>query len=232
MAIIEIERKTNVLALTSFLLSLIAIGHQFYGYLRGAKVELFAPSVVVLSTYDHGRSGHPERYLSIEANMTYVNRGQLGHNDVLRLEAVEFVGPGGKDVRLTWMEFLEGSAADPADPDRKIEAAVKPAGPRVIAARDAISHETRFVAFNEECPDSKDSECARRNYLLFNEGLVRFFARQSDPIELKFSAKLYGSEAVLRSGCRVFPAHIDVESFLRRRWISLNCYPSIGGRSA
>jgi len=53
MAFIEIERRTNLLALTSFLLSSIAIGNQFFAYVVGAKVELYPPSVIVLSTYPY-----------------------------------------------------------------------------------------------------------------------------------------------------------------------------------
>lgn len=225
MPILELDRKTNVLALTSFLLSLIAIGNQFYGYLLGARVELFAPAVIVLSEYDHGTKAAPARFLAIEAVMTYANKGQIGYNDVVKRETVSFMGPAGQPVLLTWNDFLEGSTADPQNPDRKIYASIKPASPRVIAARDAISHETRFVAFNEECPDSQAQDCSGKNFVPVDEALFRYLAGQPDAIEFKFTADLYGDEQPRHAACRILTRQIDMEAYRRRGWISLNCYP-------
>lgn len=50
---VEVERKTDIIALTAFLLALAGILFQAYHFIRGAQVILFPPEEVLVVCYSY-----------------------------------------------------------------------------------------------------------------------------------------------------------------------------------
>lgn len=219
MAIIEIDRKTNILALTSFLLSLLAIGHQIFDYFAGAKVELFPPSVVTLTKHDYHPNGKNDSYFIIEAPMTYANRGQVGYNDVVKRETVSFTGPSGKEVVLEGLYYFN-SIEKEGNPDQLVYTEQRGASPVLIPARSGLSHETRFVPFNVDCGGVP--ECERQNYIRIDD--ILSFLDKREKLELQFAAELISGSEPRVARCTL--TQLGVSELRRRGWVALNCYPS------
>ena len=217
MPIIEIDRKTDILALTSFLLSLLAIGHQALDYLAGARVELFPPSVVTLTKHDYHTNGKEDSYFIVEAPMTYVNRGQLGYNDVVKRETVSFLGPNGKKVVLVGFQHFNSMEKE-GNPDELVYTEKRGASPALIPARSGISHETRFVPFNQNCGGIP--ACERQNYVRFDEALG--FLDKQKTFELEFAAELISDDKPKVARCTI--SQLGVNELRRRGWVAHNCY--------
>jgi hypothetical protein len=221
MALIQLDRKTNILALTSFLLSLLAIGHQVFDYFAGAKVELFPPSVVTLTKHDYRTNGKEDFYFIIEAPMTYANRGQVGYNDVVKRETVRFTGPNGKEVVLAGLYYFN-SIEKEGSPDELVYTEQRGASPVLIPARSGISHETRFVSFNVNCGGI--AECERQHFIHFDEAL-NFLGKQ-EKLELQFAAELISGSEPKVARCTLKLTQLGVSELKRKGWVALQCEPS------
>lgn len=222
--LLEVDRKTDILALTSFLLSLIAILTQTYGHIRGPQVELYPPAIVTLTSYNYGTKESPVLYLVVEASMTYTNKGQMGYNDVIRRETVSFIGPDKNEVLLSWHTFFDFSDTAPDDPDKLTYSNTRSAGPEVVAAGSAVSHETRFVPHNPDCRDPESNACKQDNYVALNDALIMHL-KQQPRFEFRFSAELFGNDRPRVARCEILTNQIPVEDFKRRNWVALDCYP-------
>ena len=102
-----IERKTDVLAATAFLLALIGAAFQAAAFLRGAEVSLYPPEDVVclFDTYPTGES-----VFRIAASMSYTNSGAAGHDAVVQRETVSFM-LGDEPREQAWQSFQNCSGA-------------------------------------------------------------------------------------------------------------------------
>jgi len=165
-------------------------------------------------------------YLVVEADMTYANKGQLGYNDVVKRETVNFVGPSGHDIVLTWLTFFGYSDVNPEKPDELVYSGARSAGPEIIPARSAVSHGTRFVPQNAECQRGAQVDCTR-NYIPFDDALFDFLKKR-ESIDLHFVAELYGDNKRRETSCRIYVNQLPMEEFRRKRWAALNCYPITG----
>lgn len=225
MPIIEIDKKTNILALTSFLLSLLAIGHQAFDYFSGARVELFPPSVVTLTKHDYRTNGVEDSYLVIEAPMTYANRGQVGYNDVVKRETVSFIGPTGKKVTFVGFTYFN-SIENESNPDKLVYTEQRGAYPTLVPARSGISHETRFVPFNEDCR-GKSGCNERQNFIEFKDALA--FLKKQKMLELQFNAELISGNEPRVTRCTLTNISYGANELWSKGWIALNCNPSQSG---
>jgi hypothetical protein len=142
---LEVERKTDILALTAFLLSFAGIAAQAYFFFRGADTHLFAPEQVLIvgQDYPDGR-----RFLRLSAPMVYVNRGQSGYNDIVKRETVAFVLDG-HPRELQWQEFVASSA----DGTKILMNKKSDALPLAIAGGATEAHETYFAPRTAKGPD-------------------------------------------------------------------------------
>jgi len=215
---IEVDRKTDILALTSFLLSLCAIGSQFFGYVRGARVELFPPTVVVLNSYKDDADG--TRFLLVEATMTYANRGETEYNDVEMQETLRFTAPDGRAVTFSGLNNFDASWPDDKDPNKLKLKDEKDAHPEVIPGRSAISHGTEFSAFNPQCAKQPCTE----NYITLDQALYDYL-KKPGVLELTFESKLLLDKKPHLARCRIDLAQVNVTLLQQRGWESVNCYP-------
>jgi hypothetical protein len=87
---IEVERKTDILALAAFFLSIAGVISQIsvftIFFLRGAVINVFPPEQVLIRA-ETLESGGP-RYVRIGARMAYTNSGAPGYSAILRGERV------------------------------------------------------------------------------------------------------------------------------------------------
>ncbi len=225
MPLVEFDRKVSLLALTSFVLSLIAITHQFIGYMRGAIIDPYPPSLLTLTRFNFGTTNKPQYFLNIEGPITYTNRGELGYNDVVSSERISFLGPSDRKIEMEAYNFFESFDAPPEDPDGPLKyVGLKAAGPKVVPARDATTRGVRFVSYTIDCRVRKSQGCvADSNFVSFDKTFFDFLASTPE-IEFTFSANLLVTHKQLVSSCYIRTEENDLVALQRRGWATFVCH--------
>ncbi len=85
---IEIDRKTDILALAAFLISVSTIIYTISIFIQGHKVNLIPPETIMLKKETYETDGEP--YIAVIATMAYVNSSKGGFNVVIKKEKVSF----------------------------------------------------------------------------------------------------------------------------------------------
>ncbi|MCP5252550.1 MAG: hypothetical protein H6939_12720 [Burkholderiales bacterium] len=137
---LEIDRKTNVLSLAAFLLSVLGVGGQIYFFLRGPIVSL---QPIEQITFYSSRYANDIKYLKLAANMVYVNTGFPGYNDAIKKETA-VLHLSGKSYTFTWKKYIHSDSKG----SEFIENVVSDAHPVVINAGSVETHETSFSSLS------------------------------------------------------------------------------------
>lgn len=210
---LEIEKRTDVLALAAFTLAILGILIQVYAFLRGFDVRLFHPEqvLIVFQKYTDGRE-----YMRVSARMSYVNLGRPGYNATIRRERVEFT-LGGRDYVQYWQAFQSFDM----EQAKLVTHYESDAHPFPVLAGNANSHETFFAPRPIQCR-SGDADCkSEHNYLVAND-----FIRSLNGIgQLKFNfvADVFGGD-LKPTSCIV---NIDTNVILHlatNNWAAPSCW--------
>ena len=223
---IKFDGRLNIIALTSLVLSLIAISHAFYGFVRGPRVEMHAPHALILRKVTFPGDPSKASYLNIEAPLTYTNLGEIGYNDIVANETVFFaLASQPKQMEAYWyFDDVDDSTKNAENAPKY--AGTTFAGPKVVPARDAITHWTRFTSKPVNCPNNSTQECnVRANYVPFDDALPGLIAA-SPRIDITFSAELLGSRASRHASCWISGRDLDVAIFKNNSFAAITCYPS------
>lgn len=173
--ILEIENKTDILAFTAFLISLISIGYTIKSFVQGASINLFQPTSLIVAASSFEEEG--ERYIVSIARFAYANKGDKGYSAMIMDEKIRFKirsSESDKDeeklITQDWHAFVatttkEGvfNLSSEIEPVFKSEAA-----PFVLPGGDSESHETFFASRPIFC--KTDQACDEgRNYVKLHE---------------------------------------------------------------
>jgi hypothetical protein len=208
---LEISRRTDILALAAFMISLGGITYQFYIFFEGADVKLFPPQKVSLSAYSLPNSAAGE-IVVVNSAMSYVNRGRIGHNAIIKSESVTFK-IGEEEYEQKWLNFESWDLKD-----SKLERKQKgDAYPVPVNAGSGESHSTSFspVRMREANGNGR-----WKNFLPWDDFLEEI--KGSNKIEFEFEAEIY-DEPTVRVTCWIelddhFRGHLA-----RNRWGQTEC---------
>jgi hypothetical protein len=220
---IELDGKVNILALTSLVLSLLALASQISNYMRGAQVELHDPQTVILrlQTFPADKA---KSYIHFEAPMTFTNLGANGFNGIVSNETVEFTF---ENVKRSFRAYWTFKDVD----DEKTNRDVAPtyigtelAGPKVVPGQGAITHWARFVPKAQNCATFTADQCdAAANSVLLDERSQAVLSK-TDEIELVFRASLVGATKGPTASCSINGASIDFGQLHSRGWSVVDCF--------
>ena len=178
---LEINRKTDVLAVTAFLISVVSLSYSFRLFLQGAEMVLFQPTSLIIAaanyTRDDGGANGDDRYLVFITRFAYSNKGAVGYSGLVLGEYLDFRlskrGPNAsrseESELLThdWHAFVATTTKDGVfsvssemTPEFKSEAA-----PFVLAGGSSLSHETYFAARPRVCSGSGTLCEENRNFV-------------------------------------------------------------------
>ena len=223
---VEVDTKVNILALTSFALSLIALGNQFFGYIRGAEVEIHAPQSVVLRVVVYP-SALDKYFLVVEAPMTYTNTGAAGYSAIVDREIVAFTLADRPRQLMAYTHFVDVD-------DRKTRIGVDPeyrgseqAGPKVVPAQGALTHWSAYQPLSIDCDSRPDPTCDPTvNSIEFSESTLKLL-KDASRLNLIFSAVVVGQKKPLTVSCRLNGTHIDLPTLKERGFQALACYKQV-----
>lgn len=205
---IEIERKTDILAMAAFLISTGTIIGQFAILLRGAEVSVDGPRQIILFFVpDIGGKAH----LNAISTQIYVNNGSPGYGDILKSETLS-LKLGTQVIELRAQESVD-SFGKGKILDFRSRAQWRPSK---INAGDFISNETLFVPY--------PAESAVEDANFIDEAQFLELIGSSSSIEVGLSSKTYGGQSMF-SSCTVKQKDA-VSGISSKGWASLVCVAS------
>lgn len=204
---IQIERKTDILAFAAFLISLLGVATQAAFFVRGADVELFVTEQVLLM----GDKIRDEKYARIAARMTYVNRGQVGYNDILRQELVRFK-IGNTEYEHYWQDYTSSK-----EEGGKLSMNIRgDALPVAINAGSSESHETFFAPRWV----TQNGVRSGKNYIQWDKFLTTISAQNEIVFVFRFKTFL-GKEG--EAACKIVVDSNLIENLKKRGWSVRSC---------
>ena len=160
---IEIERKTDILALAAFLIALGGVLVQVIGFFRGSELELFSPYHVLVHYEDPKDC---ESLVRFSAVMAYTNTGQVGYNGIVQRELLKYT-IGSQSYVQVWQKFIE-SDEEHLEGRNTGELSIKPVGIAAafaVNAGDSKSHETHYYPAPERLASNPNGRMSDRNYI-------------------------------------------------------------------
>jgi hypothetical protein len=218
---IEIERKTDILALAAFILSITAALVQLSAFVLGPDVVLVPPEQVTILCVQH--AGVEQAHFS--TTFAYVNKGELGYNAAVAAERLK-VNLKGRSLDYRWanLETLyvargtqdaDATLCERPAAAKLARANVQPAAPFAINAGSAVSHETTFA------PRSSDKGDPNQNFVTW----AKFIELLETGRELSFEL----IADVIEQKKVVFRCRVDVARALpglkEKGWSAPSCWP-------
>jgi hypothetical protein len=208
---IEVDRKTDILALAAFLMALAGILYQFVGYLEGPDVKLFPPEQVLIFT----KKMVSDEYVVFAAPMAYVNKGQPGYNAAIKSESIRYK-LGGKTYEQKWQEFVyTGSTDNELEVTKQSDA-----HPLAINAGSTLSHETRFSPRSIRIKGNQDQDL-NKNYMRWEDFLKEIATIKE--LELELCAEVY-DESPVKVKCKIYISQNFVDHLQKYKWHAPTCW--------
>jgi hypothetical protein len=214
---LEVARKTEILALAAFVLSISSAIWQVKNYLAGPVLRVFPSDQVTFTSakkLGQGYENEPD-LVRVSATMSYVNEGETGQNGTIRREKIAFA-IGSKKYEHHWYQFVSMDVKD-GQPTLKRESEARPFA---VTAGGSTSHETLFAPWEAECaPGEKDCSPAR-NFLTW-EGLLRE-VKAAKEVAVTTTAEVY-SKGPVSSTCKIKLRDYEIKALEDEGWLAATC---------
>jgi hypothetical protein len=141
---IKIDNKTDILALSAFLISLVTIVTNIYLMIKGPDISIMKPDQVIFLSYTS--KANRKNYLKIYSDIYLFNKSKPGFDDVISKEYAN-IKIGGKRINLQWQYF---ATTEFNENNGFIEINRRPVKPIFAKTRQATGGETHFHPFAEQ----------------------------------------------------------------------------------
>jgi hypothetical protein len=197
LGILEIERKTDILAFAAFLISILSIGYNVKSFVQGSNAVLFPPASLVVAAVKYERGG--PSYISLISSFSYSNKANKDYSSIIMNEVANFK-IGSKTPALGWNAFV-GATTDTSVLD--LTGTIKPifrniAAPFVVTGGNGESHETLLTSQTIACRVNQDGCDEDYNFVKVTEFSREFVAVREEggpssvPFEVQLAAELIG----------------------------------------
>ena len=209
-----IEKRTDILAATAFLLALFGAISQVVAFLRGADVSIY-PSDVVVLYFD--RYPNNETFVRVAAQVSYVNTGRPGYDAIVRRETVT-LHLGDEAYLQEWQSFQR------LDRKGTVLEFVREGDvfPVPVTGGSSASHSTVFAPEPVRC-SAKDEECDPVIHFLTDEKFLNRAGAQEELV-LEFAAEVLGGDPVIRSSCTIDIDKSLLTLIMMNRWYAATCW--------
>jgi hypothetical protein len=209
---IEIARKTDILAAAAFLISIMGVSYQLYGFAASPTIVQFPPEQLLFFPEKSGNG----IYVHGGAQVTYVNKGREGKTAVVKLQRMIF-DLQGKTYELKWQYFDNFSNA--GNQLVRLEKP-EPAVPIVIKAGEAVTKETHFSPRTLPVVSQNDST-PYKNFLSWDQ-FVSELAKVKE-LDVRIVSEFFGLKDIeTKVFIRVTPALIN--ALKTDRWDAPSCW--------
>ena len=215
---IELERRTDLVAVTAFLLSILAAGvsasYLVYGFIKGAKVDMFFVYDQVLIIKEPLNN---KDYVAISETVAFNNSGEIGYNMAVKKVTLTLKFSDNSEYKLRWHEFVTFIKKEN---DQLEKGPAEPAVPLQITAGNVLSKDIYFIPFRKRCEDGKDN-CKEWDYLTWEDFLKKL--KIGKKIDFTITAEPLDDD-VLNSSCTVNIDENLINKLKKNGWQSPSCY--------
>jgi hypothetical protein len=214
---LKVARKTEILALAAFMISISGILWQLLNYARGPVISLFPSDQVTMTAANKlGRNyAGQDNLLALIATMAFVNEGDTGKNGVIRREYIGF-DLGNRHIEHRWYEF---GSSDVQDGNITFKRTGE-ASPLPVTAGSAISHETLFAAWENDCENAPAGCDPGGNFVKWDDFLKAI--KTNNRLVISTSADIYPSKR-LTASCVVRLRDWEIAILEKEQWLTATC---------
>ena len=217
---IELEKRTNLVAVIALLLSTLATGLSslpfVYELVKGPEVEMFYVYDQVLIKKEH-LSG--KDYVAISETVAFNDSSKIGyHNMVIKKVTITLKFSDNSKYRLRWHEFVTFTIKRNGQLEK---GPAEPAVPLQITAGNVPSRDIYFVPFRKRCEDGKDNCKEWHNYLTWENFLKKLKIGQK--IDFTVTAESLDGN-LLNSSCMINIDKNLINKLKKNGWQSPSCY--------
>lgn len=137
---LEIENKTDILALAAFLISLATIMTNIFLMIKGPEIYMVKPDQVAITFSQQKKSS--EKYVKLVADNYFFNKASPGYDDVISKMNVSMAF-GSEVIDLRWQYF----AITDTDGSNVFERDRKPVKPILVKARQSDGAEIHYLPY-------------------------------------------------------------------------------------
>jgi hypothetical protein len=149
LGLIEIEKKTDVLAFTAFIISILTAVYQIGLFVIGPNAKLLVPEGITMVRFD---DSPPQPYISVIAPISIANTSGA-QEPLLLLRQTAVVQVGDRTIPLTWHDIIEAPISGGTI---KFDNS-KAVSPFIIDTKKVSSNLIRFTPQRKPCePDDTD----------------------------------------------------------------------------
>ena len=200
---LNIQRKTDVLALTAFVISLLTGAAQLIDWVKGPQITLYPPERVVIYTYLQS-GGTPT--VRVAAPMSYTNTAPAQYAATIKAESVDMrVGPVLSHQK--WLSFAQLRR----DGSRFAPQIVSDASPFPIPGGSSVSHSTLFSPFPSDCAPRQEA-CARFSEYISEDDFTN--SLDAGRINLTFTSEVYGGSA------QSVDCYVELDETVKTLWLA------------
>jgi hypothetical protein len=210
---IRIDRKTDFVALTAFLLALFSALYQLKEWVKGPEVFFYAPDRVIVYSY---KQSNNIPIIRIAAPMSYNNTASSEYSTAIKNERV-LVKVGQIQSAQEWVSFGR-LARDVSGFNPQITA---DASPVPLPGGNSVSHSTFFGPSEVDC-GTVDLSCkANQNYI--STDAMTAAIGDAHTMYFEFTAEVFSSQKLLTQECTVNITEAVVEQWSEENWLIAHC---------
>lgn len=180
--IFNIERTTDILALTAFLLSVLTLTPQVAKFFDKSNIIVYLPDHITIVSHDFSNSIRDRVRFAV--SLTYENKGNPRYSDVIKKEFARMEIFGKDNVAtydFIWSENISIND-NPDDQTKLVIQTLSQSAPAKVAGGEIITHLTYFTP----CPLN------RKNYLKWEEFIK--LTNKSKKIKFTIGFSTFGGE--------------------------------------
>ncbi len=213
---LEIERRTDFLAMAAFILALMGTLYQVFGYFKGSEVKLFPPPQVLMISAANSAG---DQIIRMHARMAFVNSGEPGYHASISLMNVNFQFSGTR-----YEQFWQLFQSYDNDKDTLVPHYVSDARPFPVNAGSAVSHEILFAPHPIRCRN-QSKDCDKWKNVIYSS---KFFQglEQIDTLTFTFTAEVFG-ETQVSTTCIVDIDNDVRDNLVLNGWAAPRCWPTV-----
>jgi len=211
---LRIDRKTDVIALTAFIIAILGTFLQIANWTRGPRVVFHAPARILVYLYLQ-----PNGYevVRIAAPMSYTNTAPAEYSGILKMEKAT-IKIGDFSSEQIWASFGRLSRAE----ERFSPQIYADAAPIPVPGGGAVSHTTLFTAVPRDCSaGTKSTKCDTYGDYIFRNKMTKALG-DAKTIEFTFTAEIY-DEKPQTAQCEATVDPEVVSQWLANRWLTVPC---------
>ena len=210
---LEIERKTEIIALAAFLLASSSVIYQIYNLFRGADIRVFPPNQIFINSEFYPNSGS---YVRFGARLAYVNKAQMGYNDIINKEAIIF-SLGGKTYEQVWQTFESFDLKE----SKLKRNYLSDAHPVSVSAGSSESHETYFAPRSVRCLRNNENCNKWKNYLKWDDFISEI--EKVKDLTFTFNSETYDGSN-LEVECTIDVDEALIDRLNKSKWAAPSCW--------